>query len=129
MAKTSEIREITVLFDQLCTVCRVLARLVEDDSPRHWQFTAWQNYSVPEDAPGTWREKHPSELRVVYDGIFFEGEKAWQFLLENNPRLKTYQRLAAKVGLSAPLGARWLRLVGHGLRKLCYSCVYYRRSR
>lgn len=120
--------EVKVLFDQLCTICRVLAQMVAEESPKNWTFIAWQNYTVPLGAPESWREKHPSELRVLAEGVYLEGEKAWQYLLEHNPRLKAYQRLAAKVGLSAPRGARWLQVVGHGVRKLCFSCVYFRRS-
>ena len=128
MSETITKPEVKVLFDQLCTVCRILAQLVADESPANWTFVAWQQYAVPDTAPDTWHEKHPSELRVLAEGAYLEGEKAWQYLLEHNPRLKAYQRLAAKVGLSAPRGARWLQAVGHGVRKLCYSCVYFRRS-
>lgn len=121
--------EVLVLFDELCTVCRVLAGIMSDESPSHWRFTAWQSYSVPESAPESWFEKHPNELRVVAEGAFFEGEKAWLYLIEHNPRLKAYHRLAAKIGVTAPIGARWLRAIGNGVRKLCYSCVYSRRAR
>ncbi len=128
MLANSEGDTILVLFDQYCSVCRVLAGLVSEDSPRHWQFLAWQSYTVPNTAPETWHEKHPSELRVQTKDQFLEGEKAWRYLIEHNPKLKTYQRLAAKVGVSPPRGARWLQMLGHGIRRLCYSCVYYRRS-
>lgn len=118
---------ILVLFDMQCTVCRVLAEVVSDESPRNWTFLPWQRYQVPLTAPASWNEIIPRELRVVTEGLFLEGEAAWQFLLEHNPRLKKYQLLAAKVGLSAPRSARWLQAVGHGLRRLCVSCVYFRR--
>lgn len=121
--------QITVLFDELCSVCRVLANLMASDSPQNWTFQSWQSYKVPDSAPETWHEKHPSELRVLTNGLFLEGEKAWQYLIEHNPKLETYQRLAAKIGVSAPRGARWLQAVGHTVRKLCFSCVYFRRSR
>lgn len=129
MQNSLEKPEIKVLFDQLCSVCRVLAHIMSEESPSHWHFTPWQSYSVPSAAPESWFEKHPSELRVVADGLFLEGEKAWQYLIEHNPRLKAYHRLAAKIGVTAPRGARWLRALGNGVRSLCYSCVYSRRSR
>ncbi|MBC7659445.1 MAG: hypothetical protein H7249_07025 [Chitinophagaceae bacterium] len=118
---------IIVLFDMQCTVCRVLSQVVAEESLPHWQFTPWQTYRIPPEAPASWHEVIPSELRVVTDGQFLEGEKAWQYLIQNNPRLEKYRLLAAKVGLSAPRGARWLQAVGHGIRRLCISCVYFRR--
>lgn len=117
---------IVVLFDMQCSVCRVLAQLVSDDAPRHWTFLPWQHYKVPEAAPASWNELIPRELRLVTEDQFLEGEAAWEFLLLHNPRLQKYRLLAAKVGLSAPRGARWLQVVGHGLRRLCISCVYFR---
>jgi hypothetical protein len=120
--------EVLVLFDQLCTVCRVLADIMADESPRHWRFKPWQSYEVPASAPASWHEKHPSELRLVVEGDFLQGEAAWQYIIEHNPRLRAYGRLAAKIGVTAPRGARWLQAFGHGVRKLCWSCVYFRRS-
>ncbi len=118
---------VTVLFDRQCAVCRVLAQVVSDESPRHWAFLAWQQYQVPPSAPKNWNEIIPRELRIVTAGHYFEGEAAWQFLLQHNPRLQKYQLLAAKIGLSAPRSARWLQAAGHGIRRLCLSCVYFRR--
>jgi hypothetical protein len=119
--------EVTVLFDMQCTVCRVLAQVVSDESPRNWTFLPWQKYIVPKAAPESWNEVIPRELRVVIKENYLEGEAAWQYLIEHNPRLQKYGLLAAKVGLSAPQSARWLKAVGHGLRRLCVSCVYFRR--
>ncbi|RYF39998.1 MAG: hypothetical protein EOO38_22530 [Cytophagaceae bacterium] len=118
----------TVLFDMQCTVCRVLSQVVSEETLPNWRFLAWQDYKAPAHAPDSWREVIPSELRVVTEDRFLEGEDAWRYLILHNPRLKKYQLLAAKVGLSAPRSARWLQAVGHGLRRLCVSCVYFRRS-
>ncbi len=118
---------ILVLFDMNCSVCRALAHVVSDEPPPNWTFLAWQLYRVPLTAPSTWNEAIPRELRVVTEENFLEGEFAWEFLLKHDPRLQKYQLLAAKLGLSAPRAARWLQAVGHGLRRLCVSCVYFRR--
>ncbi|RZA20363.1 MAG: hypothetical protein EOP10_18315 [Proteobacteria bacterium] len=128
MKPTTEKAEVLVLFDQLCSVCRVLAGLMADESPSHWKFRPWQEYKVAEFAPESWNEKHPTELRVVAEGMYMEGEKAWQYIIEFNPKLKAYGSLAAKIGVTAPRSARWLQAIGHGVRKLCFSCVYFRRS-
>ncbi len=121
-----ETGEVIVLFDRVCTVCRALADVIQEESQKNWRFVAWQDYQVPGEAPLDWREIVPRELRVVAAGRFLQGEEAWQYLLEHNPRLAKYQLLAAKIGLSAPRSARWLRRIGHGVRRLCVSCVYFR---
>ncbi len=69
MKPTTQKAEVLVLFDQLCSVCRVLAGLMADESPSHWRFRPWQEYKVAEFAPESWNEKHPTELRVVAEGL------------------------------------------------------------
>jgi hypothetical protein len=119
--------QVIVLYDKVCPVCRVLANLMSDNALPHWVFKPWQDYPPPPEAPQSWREPHPSELRVTgTNGIFLEGEAAWAFLIAEDPRLKRYQNIAAKIGVTVPSSARWLRMMGHGIRNLCFSCRWNR---
>jgi hypothetical protein len=117
---------VTILYDQFCPVCRLLASLLAEEAPEHWTFLAWQRYQPSSNAPESWREKRAQELRIVSGADFLEGEAAWSFLLREEPRLQKYQNIAAKLGLSLPTNAKWLRLIGHGLRRLCFSCSWAR---
>lgn len=76
--------------------------------------------------PAAWQEKRATELRIVAGPAYLEGEAAWAFLLKEEPRLQKYQNIAAKIGLGVPTNAKWLRLVGQGLRRLCFSCSWAR---
>ncbi len=115
---------VTVLFDAHCPSCRLLASLLADDCPSHWQYLAWQDFPDREQGPASMREMphQPRELCLAVDGSWLEGEKAWEFLLRAEPRLRMWQRLASKIGIAPPLAARWLRLMGHGLRRFCSAC-------
>jgi predicted DCC family thiol-disulfide oxidoreductase YuxK len=107
---------IIVLYDQHCSICRLLASLLTDMAPEGWKVLPWQahNHST--------RDEHPEELVVLEGEARWEGEAAWQLLIERVPRLRAYQNLAARIGLSPPRSARWLRRIGQGLRRLCGAC-------
>ena len=115
---------ILVLYDASCTVCRLLASLLKADAPQHWQVMAWQKFPDPQLGPRSMLDHpdRPPELALRRDGAWVEGEVAWQILLDEQPRLQAFQHLAARIGLSSPLNARWLRRIGHSIRRLCPGC-------
>ncbi len=115
---------VLILYDAACGVCRLLGSLLAADSPAHWQVTAWQKFPDPELGPPSMllHPDRPPELALRRDGVWLEGESAWQFLLDEQPRLQAFQHLAARVGLTSPLNAKWLRRIGQGLRRLCPAC-------
>lgn len=113
-----------LLFDGSCPVCRLLASLVAADAQPHWRFMAWQDFPDPQLGPPGMQlhPLEPRELALRTGEMWLEGEAAWQFLIEAEPRLRAFHGMAAKIGLSPPLSARWLRLIAHGLRRLCLAC-------
>jgi predicted DCC family thiol-disulfide oxidoreductase YuxK len=113
----------TVLYDHNCSVCRLLATLLTEMAPEDWKVLAWQSQSLSN------QQGHPEELVVLDGEARWEGEAAWQILIERVPRLRAYQNLAARIGLSPPRSARWLRRIGLGLRRLCGGCPHSFRSR
>ena len=117
---------VTVLYDQHCPICRLLARLLADDAPSHWNILAWQLYKPVSGIPASGYEARAQELRLIAGEHFLEGEAAWQFLIKEEPRFRKYQNIAAKLGLSLPTSAKWLRLMGQGMRRLCFSCSWER---
>lgn len=118
--------QVKVLYDHYCPVCRLLASLLSEEAPSHWLFQAWHRYEIDDGAPPSWQEKRAKELRIVSGNLYLEGEAAWAFLLKEEPRLQKYQNIAAKIGLSLPTNAKWLRLLGKGMRRLCFSCSWAR---
>ncbi len=116
---------IIVLFDKHCPLCRVLASLLADELPAGWQMIAWQDFQCLDNPPppNELIPGHPQELCLRTDGQqWLLGEAAWEFLIKRIPRLQAYQELAAKIGISPPVSARWLRRLAHGMRRLCRRC-------
>lgn len=116
---------VTVLFDARCPTCRLLASLLAESSPPHWAYVAWQEFARgSEIGPESMKTSPlaPRELCVRSDGRWLEGEAAWEFIVSAEPRLRMWQKLASKIGIAPPLSARWLRRIGHGMRRVCGKC-------
>lgn len=113
-----------LLYDASCAICRVLASLIAADAPSSWQFLPWQDFPDPLSGPPGMllNPKVPLELALRAEGRWLEGEAAWLFLVEHQPRLQAFHELAVRVGVSAPISARWLRRIAHGIRRLCPAC-------
>jgi predicted DCC family thiol-disulfide oxidoreductase YuxK len=119
----------TVLYDETCPLCRLLAELVGRRAQGALQFVSWQSYwnrSVPSDAeePGL----HPADVISAPDRIhlvigedIFAGVDAWQRMLSMHPDFAGLNWLAAQLGLSRPL-ARVTEGTAAFLRRLCPRC-------
>lgn len=108
----------TVIFDDQCSLCVHLAQLMARKSAT-LTFEPWSEFFAREEsilAP-------LGERRLaVYDGKELHYDAAaWQLVLEQHPALSDINWLAAKLGLSKPLG-RALRLMGQGAKRFCFSC-------
>lgn len=117
--------EITILFDARCPTCRLLASVLAADSPPHWNYRSWQEFARSAEAgPPSMRLSplSPPELSLAVGERWLEGEAAWQYLVESEPRLRMWQKMASKVGIAPPLSARLLRRIGRGVRRFCGDC-------
>jgi predicted DCC family thiol-disulfide oxidoreductase YuxK len=110
--------DVVVLFDNYCVVCRALASLLENNPPNGWRVQAWQESQISKFST----EARPNELQILHDGQLLSGLDAWSFLIEHAPQMKAYQRMASRIGIAPPRQARWLRFLGHSLRRLCPAC-------
>jgi hypothetical protein len=110
--------DVLVLFDNYCVVCRALASLLQSSSPLGWQVQAWQESQLAEYS----KDARPNELQILHQGQLLSGLDAWSFLIEHAPHMKAYQRMASRIGIAPPRQARFLRFLGHSLRRLCPGC-------
>jgi predicted DCC family thiol-disulfide oxidoreductase YuxK len=110
--------DVVVLFDNYCAICRALASILDNNPPRGWRVLAWQESQLTEYS----QEARPNELQILHKGELLSGLDAWSFLIEHAPQMKTYQRMASRIGIAPPRQAQFLRLLGHSLRRLCPSC-------
>lgn len=115
---------VEVIYDSQCRVCTQLADFMKNKYPDRFTFISLELFF----------EKHKDKfwssnqfldinnvLRVYSDGVLYEDEKAWEFLVLNYPDLRGLSWLFQKIGLSSQSG-NILKSVGQGIRWFCRSC-------
>jgi predicted DCC family thiol-disulfide oxidoreductase YuxK len=105
-----------LLYDGDCNLCRSLAQWIHRHSHQYWQTESWQAYAARHSL-----DSSPHLLRIAVGNELLEGEQAWLYLLEQDPKLRQFHWAAARLGLARPT-AKLAQRTGRWLKRLCRSC-------
>jgi hypothetical protein len=112
----------TLLYDAECALCRMLAGLLsgpvmpwqEAGGPRHSEAQPKNPFPAPTDIGVADLGQDPP--------LVITGQEAWEILINQEPGLRKWQWIAAKLGLSERAAAATLRHGAHLARRICTRC-------
>jgi len=106
-----------VLYDEDCYLCRSFAGFAKKLVNGEMMFESWQSYKLRSGS-----ELESDKLRVLLaDGSLIEAEQAWEWLLQEHPKLKPLGWIAEKLGVTKQT-AKAIRKGGDTLRIFCRKC-------